>query len=198
VTTLTRWARLAVPLSLTLGGADCDSSTDASGAGFTISGTISNPAGLPIPANARVVVAWVVSAASPDYTYIFGEGTATSSTFRVTFPGPVPDAAINGGQIGVGVVLLTTSTALRTGVHLEDVASGGGELLGATARYAAIYKASATVTLVDWADAFPLGFAVGSGVDRDPGFDAFEPVPETTSMELIVGDIDQINIVNWT
>jgi hypothetical protein len=195
---LTQLARRAAPLVLTLGAVTgCGDSTGTSDSLFTIRGTITNPSGQPIPSRARVVVAWVVSAASPDYTYIYGEGTVQGGSFRLTFTQPPPAAAVNAGEIGVGVVLLTTSTALRSGVHLEDAAVAEGELLGATARYAVIYKAADTVTLVDWADAFPLGFSAGSGVERPGEFDAFTP-SSPTSMELIVGDLDQIDIVNWT
>jgi hypothetical protein len=81
-------------------------------------------------------------------------------------------------------------------MRLED-APANTVLLGGTGNYAVIYKAVDTVTRVDWADPFPLGFGAGVGVDRPGDFDAFAPtVP--TGLELIVDDIDNIDFVNWT
>jgi hypothetical protein len=175
-------------------GSDSNGSSDGD---FTVTGALDNVAGTSIPSNARVVVAWVVTATSPDYTYIFGEGTVTGSTFQVTFHDPPPAAALNAGELGVGIVVLTTSAALQPGVHLEDASVDPSELLGATGRYAIIYKASEPVAQVDWGSAFPLGFGVGVGVERPGDFDAFAPVAPNT-LELIVDDLVNIDFVNWT
>lgn len=193
-----RLARFAPSLFLVLSAATACGG-DATGSSedlFTVSGPITNVSGQPIPSNARVVIAWVVSSGSPDYTYIYGEGTVQGGSFRVTLRTP-PAEALNQGEVGVGVALLTTNGSLRSGVHLEDLPVGPEELLGATGRFAVIYKAAETVTYVDWADAFPFGFGAGVGVERPGDFDAFEPVAPT-SLELIVDDLDNIEFVNWT
>lgn len=189
--------RRGTPLLLALSIGACSDSSGSSEDLFTVSGPVSNVGGRPVPAGAHVVVAWVVSAASPDYTYIFGQGTVQGGTFRVTFPAPPPAEALNAGQLGVGVVVLTTSTGLTNGVHLEDVALDPTELLGATGRFAVIYKATEVVDQVDWEAAFPLGFGAGAGVDRQNDFDAFEPAAPS-ALELIVDDLDNIDFVNWT
>jgi hypothetical protein len=181
-------------LSAAACGGDSSGPSDAL---LTVSGSISNPLGQPIPPTARVVIAWVVSATQSDYAYVFGQGTVQGGRFQVTFREPPPAEALNAGQLGVGIVVLTTSSGLRDGVHLEDVVLDPSELLGATGQYAVIYKATDSVDQVDWEDAFPLGFGAGIGVDRDNGFDAFAPTAPT-SLELIVDDIDNIDFVNWT
>ena len=175
----------------------CGDSHGSSDTAFVVRGPLTNQSSQPVPANARVVVAWVVTSASPDYTYIYGEGTVQAGTFRVTFTAPPPAEALNEGQIGVGIVLLTTGTGLHSGMRLED-APANTVLLGATGNYAVIYRAVDAVTRVDWAGPFPLGFSAGVGVERPGDFDAFAPTDPTGLELLVVDDIDDIDFVNWT
>jgi hypothetical protein len=196
--TSSRWLSRGAQVALVLGAAACGGdSNDPSDVLITVSGSVTNLSGQQIPSTARVIVAWVVSATQSDYAYVYGEGTFHGSTFQVAFRQPPPAEALNAGQLGVGIVVLTTSTSLRDGVHLEDVALEPGELLGATGRHAVIYKATESVDQVDWEQAFPLGFNAGIGVDRENAFDAFAPTAPT-SLELIVDDLDNIDFVNWT
>jgi len=198
MTTSSRWLSRGAQVALVLGAAACGGDSNGpSDALLTVSGSVTNLSGQQIPSTARVVVAWVVSATQSDYAYVFGEGTVQGSTFQVTFRQPPPAEALNAGQLGVGIVVLTTSTSLRDGVHLEDVAVDPSELLGATGRHAVIYKATESVDQVDWEAAFPLGFSAGVGVEREVDFDAFAPTA-ATSLELIVDDLDNIDFVNWT
>ena len=64
---------------------------------YTISGTLVDRTSKPVPGSTRVVVAWVVSSGSPDYTYVYGEGTLQEQvgTFSLTFDAPPPAAALN-------------------------------------------------------------------------------------------------------
>jgi len=195
--TLIRRAHQFVPLALTLTAlAACSDSNGSSDTAFVVRGPLTNQSGQPVPPNAKVVVAWVVSSGTPDYTYIYGEGTVSGGTYRVTFIAPPPAQALNGGQLGVGIVLLTSGTGLHSGMRLED-APANTVLLGATGNYAVIYKAGDPVTQVDWADQFPLGFSAGVGVRRQMDFDAFAPT-DPNGLELLVDDIDNIDFVNWT
>jgi len=186
-------ATLAVSLTVL---AACGDSNGSSDDAFVVSGPLTNVSGQPVPANARVVVAWVVTSADPDYAYIYGEGTVEGDAYRVSFPAAPPTVALNAGEIGVGIVLLTSGNGLHSGMRLED-APANTVLLGGTGNYAVIYKAVDAVTRVDWADPFPLGFGAGVGVDRPGDFDAFAPTG-ATGLELIVDDIDNIDFVNWT
>ena len=194
----TRRARRLTPLALALGFlAACGDSSGSSDTVFVVRGPLTNQSSQAVPANARVVVAWVVTSASPDYTYIYGEGTVQGGTYRVTFTAPPPAEALNDGQIGVGIVLLTSGSGLHSGMRLED-APANTVLLGGTGNYAVIYKAVDTVTRVDWAGPFPLGFGAGVGVKRPGDFDAFAPTDPTGLELFVVDDIDQIDFVNWT
>jgi hypothetical protein len=196
MTTLFRWMSRGARLALVLAAAACGGdSNDPSNVQFTVSGSL-NLSGQPIPVGARVLVAWTVSDTASDYSYVFGEGTIQGSRFQVTLRQVPPAEALNAGQLGVGVVFLTTNTDVQDGDHLEDVVLDPAELIGATARFAVIYKATDVVDQVDWEDAFPLGFSAGVGVDR-VGFDAFAPTAPT-SMELIVDDLGNIDFVEWS
>lgn len=196
--TLTRRAHQLVSLALSLMLlAGCGESSGSSDTTFVVRGPLTNLSSQPVPSNARVVVAWVVTSGTPDYTYLYGEGTVSAGTYRVTFTGPPPDAALNDGQLGVGIVLLTSGTGLHSGMRLED-APANAVLLGATGNYAVIYKAVDPVTRVDWADQFALGFGAGVGVERPGDFDAFAPTDPTGLELLVVDDIDDIDFVNWT
>jgi hypothetical protein len=172
-------------------------STGSGGELLTISGSVTNRTGQAIPSNARVVVAWVVSAGSPDYSYVFGEGTVAANSFRLTLSAVPPAEALNEGELGVGIVLLTTDSRIRSGIRLEEADIDPAKILGATGRYAVIYKAPTAGETLDWAADFDAGYSVGRGVEREEQFDAFAPVP-ASSMELIVDDLDNIDFVNWT
>jgi hypothetical protein len=164
---------------------------------LTVGGSLLDRSGKPVPPNARVVVGWIVSSSGSDYTYLFGEGTVTGGRFSVAFREPPPVAALNAGQLGVGVVLLTADPAIRPGVHLEDVLIDPAQLVGATGRFAVIYATPDAAQTRDWAAGFGTGYGVGVGVQRVGDFDAFQPV-EPTIMELIVDDLSNIEFVNWT
>jgi hypothetical protein len=165
--------------------------------GFVVTGTIqNNNTGEPLPPNARLVVAWVVSSTSPDYSYVFGEGTlnASAGTFQVRLDQPPPAQALNSGVLGVGILLVTTSQSIANG---DDVSSlSEEELIGAAGQYAII-----SVTNPDgvegWAAQFEAGYSVGRGVEVPGDFDEFEPV-SSSSVVLIVDDLENIDFVNWS
>src|SRR4051812_11294910 len=54
---------------------------------FSIAGRIRFKKDVVVPPNARVLVVWSVSSGSPDYLYVYGEGTIrmADSTFKVVF-----------------------------------------------------------------------------------------------------------------
>ena len=197
--TTSRWIPRATQVVLLLAGAGCGENEPnvPPEVLFIASGSLTNRSGQPIPSTARVVVGWSVTANGPDYTYVLGAGTIQGSTFNVVFHHLPPAEALNSDQLGVGIVFLSTNPDVTDGDHLEDVVLDPAEIIGATGRFAVIYKATDVVDQVDWEGAFPLGWNAGIGVDRVGNFDAFAPTP-TASMELIVDDLNNIDFVEWS
>jgi hypothetical protein len=165
--------------------------------GLVVSGTIQNNTGAPLPANTRVLVAWGVSSGTPDYSYVFGEGTvdAAAGTFRVQLDQPPPAIALNNGQLGVGLVFATTNQTVGDGDGADAIPLE--ELIGAAGRYAVIYIADPSIQNPEWAGSFESGYTVGVGVDVENDFDQFQP-SSASSMVLIIDDLANIDFVNWT
>lgn len=192
---------LAIVLPILLAAAGCESETTEPEVreSIVVSGTVVNRSGTAIPANARILVAWFVSAGSPDYAYVFGEGSLTDggTSFRITLEEPPPREALNEGKLGVGVIIVTTDESIRTGDDLSDLADD--DVIGAAGDYGIIYlrPGSDAQSLFPWVKRFDEGYGVGRGVRVRGGFDEFTPVGAHT-VELIVDDIDNIAFVNWT
>ena len=169
---------------------------------FDISGTLAGPQLASLPAGSRVVVLWVVTSGSPDYTYIYGQGTidAANGRFSVRLPDAPPAAALNAYGVGVGIPIVIPPGVTLPNGRVTDDAALEAAALGAAGNYAVIYTAGARpagFTGIPWIDAFPLGYGVGRGIDLSGSFDGFEPVGSTT-IEMIIDDIDNIDFVNWT
>jgi hypothetical protein len=165
----------------------------------TVSGTIANRSGAVIPASARVVVLWSSDDGSGDYAYVFGEGTvdAAANRFTVTFDRIVPAAALYDGVLGVGLVILTTDPNLHEG-RVPDRYDYSSSVMGVTGQHAVIYlDGDPSQYGTDWAGAFRRGYNAGRGIDLPGTFDGFAPTG-LTSMELIVDDLANIEVVNWT
>jgi hypothetical protein len=171
------------------------------GTGFVVTGHIQNNTQAPIPVGTRLIAIWGVSSGTPDYGYVFGEGTINraTGTFRIRFDQPPPTAALNAGALGVAFLLATTDQSLKE----EDVITGSSGMthfIGITAQHAVIFVASHqdVVQLPDWAAAFDTGYAVGVGA-KVPGevFDKFLPASPSSTL-LIVDDAANIHVVNWT
>lgn len=167
--------------------------------GFVVTGTIQNNTQESIPTSARVVVAWVVSSASPDYTYVFSEGSLdpTAGTFRIAFEQPPPLDALNAGALGVGIIVVTTNQALGTGDDLGTVPET--ELIGAAGQHAVIYVTTPqqAAQYRNWAADFEAGYGVGVGVKVPGDFDKFQSA-SPSSVVLIIDDLQNIEFVNWT
>jgi hypothetical protein len=161
-----------------------------------VSGTFVNRSGAPIPANARAVVLW---STDDEEAYVFGEGTVDRGTnrFTVTFDRDVPNAALMGGSLGIGLVILTTDPALGEGL-VPDGYDYSSTVVGATGQHAVIYLEQDPAQYgTDWAASFRRGYNVGRGVDLPGAFDGFAPTG-LGSMELIVDDLANIDVVNWS
>jgi hypothetical protein len=198
---MVRRARLTLASVLVAAAASgCLEGTDP-GAGFLVRGRVQNNTGAPLPASARLVVVWAVSAGSPDYGYVWGEGVIDrmTGTLHVRFDGPPPAEALNHGVLGVGFVVATTDQSMKDG----DVFGTGHPLtsvVGITAQHAVIFVGSHpdTLQLPAWVPDFDAGYSVGVGV-KVPGvvFDRFAPVSPSSAI-LIIDALANIEVVNWT
>jgi hypothetical protein len=186
----------ALLLAVALAG--CSDSTDSSRE-FVVTGTIQNNSQEPIPPDARVVVAWGVSSGSPDYSYVFGEGTLdpAAGTFRIQFDQPPPSQALNAGALGVGIILVTTNQSLQNGDDLTTVAAT--ELIGAAGQFGVIFTTTPEQASQyrGWAADFEAGYGVGVGIQVPGDFDRFDPA-SPSSVVLIIDDLQNIEFVNWT
>jgi hypothetical protein len=164
---------------------------------FVVTGTIQNNTGAPIPANTRLVVLWQVTSGTPDYSYIFGEGTVDpdAGTFRIQLDQAPPSQALNVGPLGVGLIVATTNQTLGNGGTIDDAALA--EVVGAAGRYGIIYIGPSGVQNPEWASQFDSGYGVGVGVDVVGDFDQFAPA-DPSSVVLIIDALQNIDFVNWT
>jgi hypothetical protein len=166
---------------------------------FVVTGTIQNNTQAPIPPNARVLVAWGVSSTSPDYSYVFGEGTldAAAGTFQISLDQPPPTQALNNDALGVGIIVVTTSQSVVTGDDIGSVPES--ELIGAAGQYAiiSVTDPDQATQFRSWADQFDAGYGVGVGVEVPGDLDRFDPT-SSSSVVLIIDDLANIDFVNWT
>lgn len=166
---------------------------------FVVSGTIQNNTQAPIPPNARLLVAWVVSSGSPDYSYVFGQGTLNPSagTFEIRLDQAPPAQALNNGALGVGIIVATTNQSLGNGDDISSIPET--ELIGAAGQYGIIFTTSPeqAAQYRDWGAQFEAGYGVGVGVTAPGDFDRFEPA-SPSSVVLIIDDLQNIAFVNWT
>jgi hypothetical protein len=146
-----------------------------------------------------VIVLWSGDDGSGDYAYVFGEGTVDAATnrFNVTFDRDVPPAALLSGALGVGLVILTTDPNLHEG-RVPDSYDYASSVIGVTGQHAVIYLNAPPARFgSDWPGGFRRGYNAGRGIDLPGAFDGFAPT-ELNSMELIVDDLANIEVVNWS
>ena len=190
--------RAYLPLATLLVVAPACQDGTGPGAGFLITGRIQNNTNAAIPAGTRLIAIWGVSSGTPDYGYVFGEGTISrvTGTFRIRFDQRPPTAALNNGVLGVAFVIATTDQSLKDGDVITSAMTG---LIGITAQHAVIFVGShgEGVPVPDWVAAFDTGYAVGVGVKGPGVFDEFRPVSPSSPL-LIVDDPANIEVVNWT
>jgi hypothetical protein len=185
------------------GGGGASSSSSSTGAGgasnvdsLDVSGTLTPGQGKTVPASAGVAVIWTVSSGSPDYNYVYGKGTSTGETFKLSLTAPPPEEALNNGNLGVGVVVLWPQGKLPAeGKAGEEVVNG---VIGAAGNYAIIYKGPNAPDM-PWVSDFPPGYSCGKGAPPVPGssHESFTPV-DCSEVSITVDDIEKIKFVNWT
>jgi hypothetical protein len=177
--------------------AACRPPRDVPSGMISTSGIIAAAEGYGIPAEAKVMVVWYVSATSPDYAVKHGQGTSHGRGFQMCLPTPPSDDALNAGAIGVGrLFLVPSSLDIDDGVRPTDLPGA----MGGSGRHAIIYRKPGTATdLLWWMAAFPEGYACGLGVPAPEGetFDGYQPV-DCGTLGIEVNDLSAIDWVNWT
>jgi hypothetical protein len=189
---------LAFLATMTLGLPGCSDDPVSPTLPVTFSGTIQVMNGTTVPANARVLVFWGVSATSPDYTYVWGSGTVgTNGAFSITFDEEPPAAALNVNQLGVGLVVLTTDQELQEGQLPANYPTTN--VIGISEDHSIIFTRNLDPELlqeIEWAGRFN-GYGLGEVERNNAGFDSFRSVARD-ALRLIVDDIANLNPPNWT
>lgn len=148
-------------------------------------------------ATGAVHVVWSVTSGSPDYMYGSGSGTYSDTGFELELPESLPAEATNNG-IGVGVIVALDASVTFPEGRIDSEAEF--PFHGATPRHAIIYRApGVSVEGLGWASDFPEGFSCGVGVDapEDSTFDTFAPIA-CDLIELRIGNVEEMDFVNWT
>ena len=175
---------------------------DGTGPGtFVVTGGIQNNTQTAIPENAHVVVVWGVSSGTPDYGYVFGRGTINRllGSFRIEFDAPPPPTALNMGELGVALIVVTTGQSWQDGDSLIARDAGWDDVIGISQQHAVIFVNSGNATQMrEWAGAFDIGYSVGVGVHiPNEVFDIFQPVSPSGAV-LTIDDPANLTTVNWT
>lgn len=172
---------------------------------FTVSGTLVNQRGTPIPADARAVVVWSGDDGNGDYAYVWGSGTvnATTGRFAITFPQDPPNVATlgagGGARLGVGFVVLLPGASAIEG-RVVDPEAFAGAVLGIATGHAVVYREGRVQEAgFDWPMRFRPGFNVGRVVPAAAGqtWDTFEP-SDADGVRLIVDDPRTLRVPNWS
>ncbi|MYA22065.1 MAG: hypothetical protein F4Z30_04420 [Gemmatimonadetes bacterium] len=169
---------------------------------FVVSGHVRDPNGSLAGSDARVVGIWTADAGEGDYSYVFGSGEIDleAGTFRIEFVEEPPSEALLGDLLGVGLLAVVDDSNLQEGILSDDAFD---EVLGAAPRHSIVFKredAEAIEALheaVPWLKEFGYGYSVGKGIEIPDDFDGFEPV-DSGSVEIIIDDLENLNLVNWT
>jgi hypothetical protein len=153
--------------------APADATVDAGG-----SFSFDVPVDGPVPEHARVVVLWPSDSKhiEGDYVWVFGGGPIVNGRAFVHFPAQPPEEALNGGELGVGSVVVVNSPVPDGKLVQRSVLTGV-----MTVDHGVVFRAAATPTWRSWSSAFPLrSFACGRCVRDDAdgelsGTQRFEP-----------------------
>jgi hypothetical protein len=186
---------LAFLATVSLGLPGCSDDPLSPAYPVTFTGTIQVVNGTTVPANARALVLWGVSAGD-DYSYVWGSGTVGSNgAVTITFTEEPPVAALNGNQLGVGLVILTTDQNLQQGVVPDSYAFPG--LIGISEDYSIIFTKNLSGEIqADWPGRFN-GYGLGEVERTGQGFDSFKSVARD-ALKVIVDDLANLNPPNWT
>jgi hypothetical protein len=148
------------------------------------------------PADAELVVIWMINSGGPDHSYKFGDGSVAGTRFTVGLSSDPPPEAINTYGMGVGVVvLLEPGATIPEGRVDEEVLEAAA--LGFSEQHAIIWRDPSRPGL-PWSADFPEGMSCGQCVPAASGFDSFKPM-ECSAVEVQVpSDVTTLEFCNWT
>jgi hypothetical protein len=161
----------------------------------TFSGTVNIVNGTIIQPNSRVLVLWSVTSGAQAYDYVWGHGSLdVDNGITITFDQEPPDAALNNGQVGVGLVILTSDANLQEGQMVQDFTPG---LTGMAAGYSIIFTRNLPESLQSqWPGRFN-GYGLGQVEPGQAGnLDTFKSVARD-ALELIVDDPEKLHAPHW-
>lgn len=160
-----------------------DAAADAPAADAATGQYMGDVVGSMVPAEASVLVIWIVVSGSPDYIYKFGAGTSTGARYMASLPGALPAEAINSNGLAVGFLGLVPKNAQIADGKLDQNVLDP-LILGAS-RNGIVFR-TADSQLTGWPAAFRAGeLACGRCITNTTGGnDTLEPAPCT---ELTIG-----------
>lgn len=173
---------------------------------LSVQGLVTAMPGAIVPGEGKVLVIWAVAAGSPDYSYKYGEGASSGTSFTLTLPTAPPEEALGDyspaglGQLGVGLLSLVPSDFQLPDGRVTDLEAIRAARVGVSRRHAIIWRAGPwEQSELGWPSSFPDGqYACGRCVEDDNDFfDNYEPV-DCAEVEILVGDLDTVEPCNWT
>jgi hypothetical protein len=148
----------------------------------------------------KVVVFWSVSSGSPDYAYVFGEGTATGGSFALPLGERPPPEAVNSYGVAIGMLgELREGVSVPTG-KLDTSFDDEKDMVSASTRHAIIWRDPGNEGL-PWSGTFSPGYSCGSCVDAPEGetFDSYVPVDCSEVRLVPSSDYESSGgFCNWT
>ena len=174
--------------------AACDDDDREPRRSITVSGDVVNHSGAALPEDASVVVLWALD----DSSYVWGGGALQEdgTSYAVQLNAPPPEETLLGGGVAIGLIVAVTGPVPAEGEPLDE-----NDAIGLASNHAIIYVADRDAIppgVLWWLPNMPDGYSVGTGIERESElFEGFEPVGPG-SVELIIDDIDNLHVVNWS
>lgn len=184
---------------------------------YTVQGSMVFAPGASIPKGTKLYAVWSVNSTSPDYSYVFGEGTldTVNGRFSFSFMSYPPEVALNGtgldstdldfARLGVAYIIAVYDSAgkIKVGTKIYDLKDDEVTLVGAVNNTAIIYRRGADKPCSEfrpWLPAFTVGYGIGQGAPnpQGSGYDIFVPVSSGSELQLLIdSDPESFTFPNW-
>jgi len=109
--------------------------------------------GQAIPAEANLIIVWIVVSGSPDYNYKFGDGSSIGNHYTASLPGALPAEAINASGIAVGFLALLPKTVQIPEGKLDGTIDS---MIIGISKNAIVFRTAAS-QVSGWQSTFPAG-----------------------------------------